>query len=83
MAPKSKHLRTPQKGKMKAMIKEIFPSNALSEAKAAHQKSERITPIKQKKVRNLDQEVQKCLSDNFKKFSSKQTDQLTWKDPES
>ena len=31
-------------------------------------------------MRNLDQVVQKCLLDNFKKFSSKQTDQLT---PES
>ena len=27
--------------------------------------------------------MQKVISDNFKKFSSKQTDQLTWKDPES
>ena len=83
MAPKSKSFRTPQKPKMKKMIKEIFGQSALSEAKEAHEKSERITPIKQKKVRNLDQEVQKVISDNFKKFSSKQTDQLTWKDPES
>ena len=81
MAPKRNNLRTPQKAQRMKAIKE--PSSALGEAKAAHQKSERITPIKQKKVRNLDQEVQKCLSGNFKKFSSKQTDQLTWKDPES
>ena len=31
-------------------------------------------------MRNLDQEVQECLLDNFKKFNSKQTDQLA---PES
>ena len=83
MAPKTKSLRTPQKSKMKKVIKDICCKSALSEAKSSFQKSDRITPIKQKKVRNLDQEVQKVITDNFRKFTSKQTDQLiVKKDPE-
>ena len=48
MAPKRINVFTPQKAKrvLKAMG---VPSSALGEAKAQHQKSERITPIKLKK----------------------------------
>ena len=48
MAPKRINVCTPQKAHkgLKAMG---VPSSALGEAKAAHQKSERITPIKQQK----------------------------------
>ena len=75
MAPKRINLTTPQKMKW-ALINTGIPASVLGAAKQQHQMSERITPIKQKKTRNLDREVQKCLLDNFKKFNSKQTDQL-------
>ena len=48
MAPKRNNVCTSQKAH-KALKAMGVPSSALGEAKAAHQKSERITPIKQKR----------------------------------